>query len=237
LRRLIGAWLRDRGQFSRSKVRRTCPICGYHGVFISVGHPSRWDARCPQCGSRERHRLTHLWVTEGGGDKLAGRRILHFAPEKAVMRQMRDNPLYETADLHQKGVTHQADITRMPLQDSSYGVIIAHHVLEHIDDDRRAMRELFRLLTPGGVALLSVPLNASRPDTYENPRITTPEQRFVHFSGADHKRYYGLDFRDRLASVGFVVETYRLPPENEVTYGLLRDEWLILARKPSTGTA
>jgi SAM-dependent methyltransferase len=236
-RRLIGAWLRDRGQFSRGKVRRTCPICGYHGVFISVGHPSRWDARCPQCGSRERHRLTHLWVTEGGGDKLAGRRILHFAPEKAVMRRMRDNPLYETADLHQKGVTHQADITRMPLRDSSYDVIMAHHVLEHIDDDRRAMRELFRLLTPGGVAILSVPLNASRRDTYENPRIAMPEERFAHFSGDDHKRYYGLDFADRLTAVGFVVETYRLPPEEEVTYGLLRDEWLILARKPEADTA
>ena len=237
IRRLTGAWLRDRSQFSRSKISRTCPICGYYGVFISVGHPSRWDARCPQCGSRERHRLTHLWVTEDGGDKLAGKRILHFAPEKAVMRQMRDNRLYETADLHQKGVTHQADITRMPLRDSSYDVIIAHHVLEHIDDDRRAMRELFRLLTPGGIAILSVPLNASRQDTYENPGITTPGERFVHFSGDDHKRYYGLDFTDRLAAVGFITATYRLPPEAEVTYGLLRDEWLILAAKPAIDTA
>jgi SAM-dependent methyltransferase len=237
IRRLIGAWLRDRRQFSRSRVRRTCPICGYHGVFISVGHPSRWDARCPQCGSRERHRLTHLWVTEGGGDRLRGKRILHFAPEKAVARRMRGNPLYETADLLQKGVTHQADITRMPLADNSYDVIIAHHVLEHIDNDRRAMRELFRLLTPGGVAVLSVPLNTSRQATYENPGVTTPEQRFAHFSGDDHKRYYGLDFADRLTAAGFVVETFRLPPEDEVTYGLLRDEWLILAAKPAANTA
>ena len=87
---------------------------------------------------------------------------------------MRGNPLYETADLHQKGVTHQADITRMPLADNSYDVIIAHHVLEHIDNDRRAMRELFRLLTPGGVAVLSYPLNTSRQATYENPGVTTP---------------------------------------------------------------
>ena len=80
-RRLAEAWWRDRGQFSRVKIPRTCPICGYHGVFVSVGRPSRWDVRCLQCGSRERHRLTHLWVTEGGGDKLAGKRILHFAPK------------------------------------------------------------------------------------------------------------------------------------------------------------
>ena len=64
----------------------------------------------------------------------------------------------------------------------------------------------FELLTPGGIAILSVPLNASRQDTYENPGITTPGERFVHFSGDDHKRYYGLDFTDRLAAVGFIAE-------------------------------
>ena len=83
-RRLAAAWLRDRRQFGGRRLPRTCPICGYHGVFVSVGHPGRWDARCLNCGSRERHRLLHLWITEGGGDKLAGKRILHFAPEKGV---------------------------------------------------------------------------------------------------------------------------------------------------------
>ena len=92
MRRLIGAWFADRRQFARTWLARTCPICGYHGIFIGVGHPPRWDARCLQCGSRERHRLMHLWVTEGGGNRLAGRRILHFAPEKTVLRQMRGNP-------------------------------------------------------------------------------------------------------------------------------------------------
>lgn len=232
IRRMIGAWLRDRGQFSRTKVSRLCPICGYRGVFISVGRPPRWDARCPSCGSRERHRLTHLWLTEGGGDKLLGKRILHFAPEKAVMRRMRANPRYETADLYQIGVTHQVDIMRVPLEDARYDVVIAHHVLEHIDDDRQAMRELFRLLRPGGVAILSVPINASRRQTYENAAITTPEERFAHFSGEGHKRYYGLDFADRLAAVGFRVETFRLPSDQEAAYGLLRDEWLTLGWKP-----
>ena len=98
-RRLAAAWLHDRRQFAGPRLPRTCPICGYTGVFISVGHPPRWDARCLNCGSRERHRLLWLWVTEGGGNRLAGKRILHFAPEKVVMRLMRGNPLYETADL------------------------------------------------------------------------------------------------------------------------------------------
>jgi SAM-dependent methyltransferase len=237
IRRLIGAWWRDRSQFSQRRLSRTCPICGYHGIFISVGHPPRWDARCPQCGSRERHRLTHLWVTEAGDNKLEGKRILHFAPEKVVMRQMRDNPLYETADLHQKGVTHQVDITDVPLPDTSFDVVIAHHVLEHIDDDRQAMRELFRLLVPGGFAILTTPINASRQATYENPDVTTPEGRHAHFSAKDHKRYYGLDFADRLTEQGFVVESFRMSPAQEVTYGLLRDEWITIARKPSADIA
>ncbi|MBI3514132.1 MAG: class I SAM-dependent methyltransferase [Proteobacteria bacterium] len=231
VRRLVAAWFRDRDQFKRPMVPRNCPICGYHGIFVSVGRPSRWDVRCLQCGSRERHRLTHLWVTEGGADKLAGKRILHFAPEKTVVRQMRGNPLYETADLRQRA-THQVDISQVALPDAGYDVVMAHHVLEHVDADRAAMRELFRLLKPGGTALLSTPINPSRRETYENPAITAPALRSVHFGNEDHKRYYGLDFADRLAQAGFRVEIFRLPPEDEARYGLLRDEWIYIARKP-----
>ena len=237
MRRLIGAWFADRRQFARHWLARTCPICGYQGMFIGVGHPPRWDARCPQCGSRERHRLMHLWVSEDGGDRLAGRRILHFAPEKAMLRRMRDNPLYESADLHQPGVTHRVDITHVPLPDGGYDVVIANHVLEHIPDDRQAMRELFRLLTPGGVAVLSVPINATRQQTYENAAITEPEQRHAHFSAEDHRRYYGLDFADRLAEVGFRTSIFRASPEQEVHYGLLRDEWITIAEKPASTSA
>ncbi|HUA55221.1 MAG TPA: methyltransferase domain-containing protein [Candidatus Sulfotelmatobacter sp.] len=232
LRRLIAAWFRDRGQFARPVIARTCPMCGHHGMFVSVGRPARWDVRCPNCGGRERHRLTHLWATAGGSDTFAGKRILHFAPEKAVRRQMRGNPLYETADLHQRGTTHKVDITRVDLPDARYDVVIAHHVLEHIDDDRAAIAELFRLLKPGGTAVLSVPINPTRHATYENPAIATPELRVLHFGGDDHKRYYGLDFADRLADAGFAVETFRMPPEDEVRYGLLRDEWIYIATKP-----
>jgi len=231
-RRLAAAWLADRRQFAGHRLPRTCPICGYNGVFISVGHPPRWDARCLNCGSRERHRLLHLWIVDGGGNKLAGKRILHFAPEKVTMRQMRGNPLYETADLYQPGVTHRVDITHVPLPDASYDVVMANHVLEHIDDDRQAMREMFRLLKPGGMALLTVPINPTRQETYEYSAAVSPAQRHAHFSAADHVRYYGLDFADRLRSAGFAVETFRVTPQEEGHYGLLRDEWLYVATRP-----
>ena len=231
-RRLVAAWFADRRQFARKWLARTCPICGYTGMFISVGHPPRWDARCPHCGSRERHRLLHLWITQGGGNRLAGRRILHFAPERTVQRQMRGNPLYESADLHQPGVTHKVDITRVPLPDGSYDVVIANHVLEHIPDDRQAMRELFRLLKPGGIALLSVPINATRRETYEDVAITAPQERQARFGAEDHVRFYGLDFTDRLTEAGFSPSVFRVSPEEEVRYGLLRDEWITVAEKP-----
>ena len=231
-RRLLAAWFQDRRQFRGARLPRNCPICGYHGGFIGVGHPGRWDARCLNCGSRERHRLLHLWIVEGGGDKLAGKRILHFAPEKAFARRMRGNPLYETADLMQKGVTHQLDITDTKLPDAAYDVVMANHVLEHIPDDRAAMRELFRVLKPGGLALLTTPINATRETTYENPAIASPAARWAHFSAHDHVRYYGLDFAGRLEEAGFQVKTFRVSAEEEVTYGLLRDEWVYVARKP-----
>ena len=130
-------------------------------------------------------------------------------------------------------MTHKVDITRIPLPDASYDVVMAQHVLEHIDDDQTAMRELFRLLKPGGTGVFSVPVNTSRQATYENPAIIDPDLRVAHFSAPDHKRYYGLDFADKLAAVGFVAETFRMPPDQEVRYGLLRDEWIYIAAKPA----
>ncbi|HVZ06355.1 class I SAM-dependent methyltransferase [Rhodopila sp.] len=236
VRRLVGAWLRDRRQFIGGKVARTCPICGHTGAMIGVGHPPRWDSRCARCGSRERHRLLWLWITADGGNRLNGKRILHFAPEKALRKALAGNPGYETCDLFQPGVTHQADITRLPMTDQSYDVIIANHVLEHIDDDCKAMRELFRVLRPGGIALLTVPLNPTRATTYEDPAITDPALRNAHFNAPDHRRYYGLDFADRLSAAGFSVETFRLPPPAEVRYGLLPMEWLYIATRPGQAT-
>lgn len=232
-RRLGRAWIRDRRQFSAGRLPRTCPLCGYKGIMIDVGHPPRWDARCASCGSRERHRLLWLWATRGNLNRLEGKHILHFAPEKAISRMLEHNPLYETADLRQRGVDHHVDITRLPMKSTTYEVVIVNHVLEHIDDDRRAMREIFRILVPGGVAVLTVPINPTREATYEDFRIVDPVERTAHFGAPDHRRFYGLDFADRLSATGFTVETFRMTPAEEVTFGLLPMEWLYIATKPA----
>ena len=76
-----------------------------------------------------------------------------------------------------------------------------------------------------------MPINLSRDETYENPAITDPAERFVHFGGTDHKRFYGRDFATKLEEAGFKVEAYRRKPEEEVKWGLLRDECIYVARK------
>ena len=105
-------------------------------------------------------------------------------------------------------------------------------VLEHIDDDRKGIRELFRVTRPGGFAMISVPQNMARERTYENPAITDLDERFVHFGATDHKRYYARDFGDRLAEPGYEVSPYRRDEPEEVRYGLNRGEQIYICRKP-----
>ena len=228
--RFIQGWLKDRGQFSRKKIARECPICGYRGIFLSVGRPSRWDVRCPSCGSRERHRLIQLYMAEHSID-LSAKKVLQFGPEKWLIPLLEDNPDYEPADLYSPIAKYRLDITNIERADDSFDVVIANHVFEHIDDDAKAIREMFRVLRPGGIGLFSVPINFSREKTYENPSITDPDHRFVHFGSTDHKRFYGRDFQRRLEAAGFKVESYRRSPEEEVKWGLLRDECIYVAWK------
>ena len=174
-----------------------------------------------------------LWlrVTRDGGNRLAGNRIPHVAPAQVVMRQMRGNLRYATADLPRPGVAHRADITNVPLPDATHDVVIANQLPERIPNHRQAMRELFRRLRPRGLALPTVPLTAARQQMCENPAIIAPVRRHAHFSGEDHMHYYGLDFVDRLADAGLTATTFRLTPEEEVQYGLLHDKRLYIAAK------
>lgn len=228
----LQARLRDPRQFSVPKLARECPICGYKGVFHALGTPPRWDGRCPSCGSRERHRLIHLWLERETVDLKDGRLILHFAPEKYFIRQMAGVENYHTADIVPGKARHAMDMADITFDDSSVDVVISNHVLEHVPDDRKAISEMFRVLKPGGFAILTVPQNWARQDTYESDEATTPALMFAHYDDTGHVRYYGRDFPDRVAEAGFKVDAWRLDPEEEVRFGLARTDVLWIARKP-----
>jgi SAM-dependent methyltransferase len=182
---------------------RECPCCGGRFSRMSRRRISGWGGICPRCRSHPRHRAIALLLARGG---LPGHRLLHFAPEPLF------DPLFErlpgiervTADLYAPADL-QLDITDMDLQDGSFDLILCSHVLEHVPDDRAAMRELRRVLAEGGLALVLVPYRPSAV-TYEDPSITSPLDRMVAFGQQDHVRIYGSDLPERLQEAAFEVE-------------------------------
>ncbi len=228
-------WLRQPRQFRAGKVARHCPICNYQGLFYAVGSPPRYDARCPHCRSRERHRLIHLYFEKEGVDPRRAGAFLHIAPEKHFSRMMKGCENYHSADLTPGRARHQADIQNLPFPDDHFDWAMANHVLEHVPDDKKALLEMFRVLKPGGRALLTVPQNWSRESTYENDAITSPALAFAHYGDPLHVRFYGRDFADRLRAAGFEVLCWRLSPEEEVTYGLYREDVLYVCTKTCPG--
>jgi SAM-dependent methyltransferase len=163
----------------------------------------------------ERQRHLYLWLKTHTDLFTAPHRVLHWAPEQCLVSafRARGNLDYETADLDPSGAPdHVADITDTGLPADSYDVMLCSHVLEHVPDDRAAMREMFRLLRPGGWLVAQVPLYAGD-ETVEDPDEADPQERLRRFGQADHIRIYGRDFYDRLREAGFDVELHRFRDE------------------------
>src|SRR4051794_27384302 len=169
---------------------------------------SRPDAICPRCGAQERPRALWLYVERRPDLLPRPQRLLHFAPELIFRRRFEQAPglEYLTADLDSPDAMVHFDITSIPYPDDSFDAIVCSHVLEHVEDDRAAMRELLRVLRPDGFAILLVPLDLSRDETYEDAAVTAPEARAREFWQHDHVRLYGRDFRRRLEEEGFHVQ-------------------------------
>jgi SAM-dependent methyltransferase len=163
--------------------------------------------------------------------------LLHFAPESCHHKRLSSTlgDRYVTADLHRKDVTSNQDITNMTFPDHSFSTVICSHVLEHIPDDSRAIRELYRVTQPGGRVLIQVPLRLDAP-TDEDPSITDPNERKRRWGERDHLRMYGLDLADRIHQEGFHVEVLACadlidePVRNR--FGLYPDERTFVATRP-----
>jgi SAM-dependent methyltransferase len=224
----------ERSVLSRMKgvSPRECCLCGFKGRFGAFGHPPRYDARCPKCHSLERHRQLALWLDRNPDVLSSDTKVLHFAPEAVIMQLVtRRTNNYKSADLEPGRADLELNIESLRLNDASFDLIICFDVLEHVDD-QKALKELSRVLRPGGLVLLHTPFIQNWPETYENSAIQSPAERLVHFGQEDHVRYYGADLRDRIRSVGFQLEEFMVTEPDISRYSLVRGEPIFIARKP-----
>lgn len=219
LYRRLDAW-RYRGE------RFHCPVCG--GRFstfkpfgadvavardlrmVSLGH--RDASMCPGCASKERDRAIALYLTERSGwFRQRPRAMLHIAPEEGLGRFLRmlPNVSYLSGDLCPNDSPARAmrriDVTQMPFEAGTFDLFICSHVMEHVPDDRQAMREALRVLKEGGVAFLQVPYSPALKETREDATVTEAANRLRLYGQEDHVRLYGTDYAERLREAGFMV--------------------------------
>lgn len=187
-----------------------CPVCGKYSYFMPFGKSGRAKAYCPRCGSVERHRL--LWLFFKRKTNLFDpkqKKILHVAAEPCFEGRFKKlfGKNYITADLYNPNAMVKMNITAIQYPEESFDTVICNHVLEHVSDDIKAMREFYRVLKKDGWAVLLVPV-ADMDKTYEDFSITTEAGRLKAFGQEDHVRKYGRDYEDRLKSSGFNVTVF-----------------------------
>jgi predicted SAM-dependent methyltransferase len=213
-----------------------CPVCEH--LFARFRDDrNRPNAICWRCGSHERHRALWLYLVELHPELLTdARELLHFAPEWCLEHRLRQRARlrYTTADLDPTVGELQLDITDMTLPDASFDAILCSHVLEHVEDDAAAMRELHRMLKPGGWAIVMVPLDTDCDHTYEDPSITSAADREREFRQSDHVRLYAPDIADRLTAAGFEVTVERVAEQlgdvATARHRLLESDYVFLCR-------
>ncbi len=234
---IMGLWYIGKG--------KECPLCGCRRrKFLPYGYVTQRDnALCPNCLALERHRTLWLWLlreSDIGRGAMALPRLLHVAPEVALMRKFHKiyaaQPAdYVTADLESPLADLHFDIQHIPLEDESFDAVICNHIMEHVEDDRQAMREIKRILRKGGWGVILSPVDLQREKTFEDDTITDEAERTRIFGQYDHRRIYGRDYAKRLEEAGFEVyecDYANLIPAKEKQLYALTDEPLYIVKKP-----
>ena len=225
LKCLVKMWLRHR------PADVDCNCCGETVSLRMFGIPPRINAVCPSCGSLERHRLLKSYI-DRNAEQLDFTTVLHFAPERTVRRFLEGRAgTYVGCDLFPHGDLLRINIEKMDLPDNHATFIACSHVLEHVDDGA-ALGELWRVLAPGGTAVLMFPIIEGWDMTFESDDVTTPADRQRYFGQFDHVRWYGRDARERITAAGFALEEYTAAEPDVSRIGLLRGEKIFLCRKP-----
>jgi SAM-dependent methyltransferase len=219
--------------------RYTDPIDGNSfRKFLPYGYGTpRENVLSPSTLSLERHRLLWLWLKRETDFFAKPSKVLHFAPEQAFYKRFREMKHldYTTTDLNSPLADVKADICDLPFKDNDYDVILCNHVLEHIPDDAKAMSEIYRVLKPGGMAILQIPQELDRAVTFEDNTITDRTERAKIFGQYDHVRIYGRDYFETLRRFGFKVDevdyTNQLDEVDVDRYRLATGEILPVCRK------
>jgi SAM-dependent methyltransferase len=227
LRRYAGRLKRRIGLLSLKvgnlrKERFTCPVCNYRGPFMDLAASTgvRKHAKCPNCGALERHRIQFLVLNQIlSRINTANIKMLHFAPEPCFREFFSKRfKQYESADLTMEGVNHNVDLRKLPFGDETYDFVFASHVLEHIIDDRKALCEIRRILRPGGIAVLPVPILAEK--TIEYPEPNPHESYHVRAPGTDYFERY----KDHFSRVE-LFDSLSLPEEYQLFEYEDRSNW------------
>ncbi len=165
---------------------------------------------CPACLSTARERLIMaLLINEF---KPTGNYILQLSPERNLFRFLKKNNNVVTADIEPllyKSIDAQVqheDATCLSFSNNSFDVVVGNHIMEHIPDDRKAISEIYRILKPGGRAILQVPYSTTIANTFESPDLADPQKQSALFGQKDHVRIYRLqDYINRIKQAGFKV--------------------------------
>jgi SAM-dependent methyltransferase len=212
-----------------------CPVCERRFRKFARFHGA--NDQCPSCGSLMRHRAILLYLRDVLHLPETESDVLHVGPAEAIRRRLTSvTPLrYLSLDIDPTLADVQGDVTDLRFRDASFDFVLCVHVLEHVPDDRAAIGELFRVLRPGGRALIQVP-PSSLEVTLEDPTVTAPAERERLFGQHDHVRICGADYGGRLEQAGFDVELVdyvaQLDPRAQARYGLRVGEPFYLCTKP-----
>jgi SAM-dependent methyltransferase len=217
-----------------------CPVCEKKfRKFLPYGRLKvRENALCPNCLALERHRLIWLYLKDMTDFFTGPKNVLHIAPESCFVKRFEalhgDN--YITADYDSPWAKVKMDIHQIPFADNTFDTVLCNHVLEHVKDDIQGLREINRVLKPGGFAILQVPFFNPVPEkTFEDDSITDPAEREQVFGQNDHVRKYGKDYAQRIERSGLTCfpDTFvqQLMPETIDRFKLPQDEIIYKAVK------
>lgn len=223
--------------------RVTCPCCE-RSFDRFLEFRRRANAECPNCFSLERHRLLWLYLRDQRDLLTEPTRLLHFAPELWLSRTLsrRPNIRYASVDKYAGGVMAKADMTALPFRDEAFDVILEVHVIQNIEDDVSALRELRRVMRTGGWAILQENLDYGRATTVEDPSaLGSSLARERAFGFHEFARRYGRDFPSRVAPYGFEPQVIDLPgqlgPDAMRRFGLHKEPVYRFTAVPVNDTA